>query len=268
MRTKRIGETRSLGASLLSVANRFAHGLGLELGRHPGASTLEWHLKTLFDYEHVNCVLDVGANHGQFAQKLRELGYRGVIVSFEPVPDVFRELSRRMGADPKWRGFDVALGERDEVRDFHVAHGDAQASSFLDFNEEGPKRWGRDHTVKETVPIQMKRLDGLWGACVAGIEAPRVFLKMDCQGFDLNVVEGARGKLDQVVALQTELAVQHFYDGMTPFTEAVERYEQLGYDPVGFFPLARREPDYLRVVEMDCLFMRSPQETDPENAPR
>ena len=245
-------------SKMLSIANRCIRPFGVELSGHPNPTTLAWHLKTIVEYLSVNCVLDVGANRGQFADGLRRLGYRNWIVSFEPVPDAYVALSGRFGSDDRWRGFQIALGDRDEVRPFHIAGGDAQASSFLDFNEAGPARWGSDHTVQETVSLHVRRLDEMWNDCVRDIDSPRVFLKLDCQGFDLNVVEGAGERLQHVVAIQSELALEHFYDGMTEFTDAVGVYEKLGFDAVGFFPVAHRKPDFLRAVEMDCLFMRAP----------
>jgi FkbM family methyltransferase len=256
MRSPRIRSGRTIQSSLLSFANRFFRSFGVELAKHPSPASLDWHIKTIVEYRNVNCVLDVGANRGQFAERLRQLGYRGWILSFEPVPEAFESLSRRFRNDERWRGFPIALGNCDEIRPFHIAGGDAQASSFLDFNEAGPARWGADHTVKETVSLRVRRLDEIWDDCLESVDSPRVFLKMDCQGFDLNVVEGAARKLQHVVALQSELALEKFYEGMTAFSDAVATYEKLGFDAVGFFPLARRQPDYLRLVELDCLFMR------------
>lgn len=133
---------------------------------------------------------------------------------------------------------------------------------FSSSTTPAPNDGGADHTVSQTVSVHVQRLDEIWEDCVASIQSPRVFLKMDCQGFDLNVVEGASGKLHHVLAIQSELTLEQFYERMTHFTDAVNAYEKLGFDAVGFFPLARREPDYLRLVEMDCLFLRSPDKPD------
>ncbi len=253
---ERIQPRRPLATALRAAASRCTRRFGFELTRYPTPTSYEWHLRTLLDYEEINCVIDVGANRGQSASLLRQLGYQGFIVSFEPVPEAYRELRQKFENDARWRGFELALAARDGVKAFHVAHGDAQASSFLPFNERGPRRWGHDHTVRETMDLETRRLDGLWDACTEGIETPRVLLKMDCQGFDLEVFEGAKGKLGHIVAIQSELALEQFYDGMTHFSDAVRKYEDEGFDAVGFFPLARKAPDYLRVVELDCLFMR------------
>jgi FkbM family methyltransferase len=42
----------------------------------------------------INLVLDVGANVGQFGLSLRNRGYAGQIMSFEPVSDAFNELKK------------------------------------------------------------------------------------------------------------------------------------------------------------------------------
>jgi FkbM family methyltransferase len=59
----------------------------------------------------IDCVLDVGANRGQFARHLRAIGYRGRIVSFEPNPDEFAILQRSFASDPAWSGYPIALGK-------------------------------------------------------------------------------------------------------------------------------------------------------------
>ena len=100
------------------------------------------HVLQLFDHLKIDTVLDVGANHGQFASSLRDNGYDGWIYSFEPVKSVFDSLTARMSSTQKWKGFNVALGDADDRKTINVAAGDAQASSFLSFNEDGPARWG------------------------------------------------------------------------------------------------------------------------------
>ena len=122
--------------------HRMFQSIGLDVIRHPPRESLQWQLMRLFQQLDINCVLDVGANHGQYACLLREWGYRGDIVSFEPVPEVFESLQRTMAGDARWRGHPWALGEANDELEIHVARGDARASSFLTFNADGPARWG------------------------------------------------------------------------------------------------------------------------------
>src|SRR5687767_3762494 len=67
-------------------------------------------LKRLLKDLDVNCVLDVGANRGQFAEEVRGIGYRGRIASFEPLQQEFAQLTQRFRDDDQWRGFPFALG--------------------------------------------------------------------------------------------------------------------------------------------------------------
>ena len=105
MRSARIRSNRSFASSLLSIAKRCTRLFGIELSGHPAPTTLDWHIKTVLDYQAINCVLDVGANRGQFAERLRRLGYRGSIISFEPVPEAYEGLTPRFRNDKRWRGF-------------------------------------------------------------------------------------------------------------------------------------------------------------------
>src|SRR5690348_3558751 len=72
--------------------------------------TLRLHLKALFQRYAVNCVVDVGARHGDFAYLVRLFGFRGRIVSFEPISENFETLTRRAATDPAWTVRQLALG--------------------------------------------------------------------------------------------------------------------------------------------------------------
>src|SRR5688572_31117423 len=73
-------------------------------------TTIEGHLPRLWNALGINVLLDVGAHFGEYASEARELGYRGRIVSFEPVKDSFAKLSQAMRHDPSWVGMNTALG--------------------------------------------------------------------------------------------------------------------------------------------------------------
>src|SRR5271157_5196955 len=76
--------------------------VGLSLERAPNRLGAPYHLARLLEIYRADCVLDVGANRGQFASMLRGAGYRGPLVSFEPVPEAYVELARLAAKDPLW----------------------------------------------------------------------------------------------------------------------------------------------------------------------
>ena len=202
------------------------------------------HLKTLMAALEIDCVLDVGANRGQFGRDLRAIGYAGRIVSFEPVPTAFAALSELAARDPLWTAHPIALGSESTTATIHVPD-ETSGSSFLDLVEDL-------HFESERVPIE--RLDAVFPTLDMGSDSPRVLLKMDTQGFDLQVFAGASGCLDQILALQSELSVVPIYKGMPDYLEALSVYEDAGF---GLFNLAlvNRTADS-RILELNCLMER------------
>jgi FkbM family methyltransferase len=242
--------------TLMEVLHRMIQTIGVDINRHPARDSFQAHLMRLFRQQEINCVLDVGANSGQYAQILRGWGYRGDIVSFEPVPEVFAALKKAMAGDARWRGYPWALGEADDELEIHVARGDARASSFLTFNEEGPERWGDDHRVARLARVAVRRLDGVLDEVTSHIPSRRLYLKLDTQGFDLRVVAGAGARMAEMLALQTEISQQHYYEGMVQFGEALDRFRNLGYSITGMYPIARKL-DGLQIIEFDCVMVRT-----------
>jgi hypothetical protein len=80
-------------------------------------------------------------------------------------------------------------------------------------------------------------------------------LKIDTQGYDLKVLEGAAGRLDFIEALQSEISFRRIYDGMPNFEESIEKMAQMGFELTGLFPVMRDER--LRIIEMDCVMVKS-----------
>ena len=232
-----------------------ARTLGLQVGKFPGPDTLQGHLKELFRRTGINVVIDVGAHTGEYASEIREIGYQGRIVSFEPVRASHDTLVARAKQQRDWIIQHCALGAEEGEQEINIYRGTV-FNSFLPSSSVGAERFGAQVELETKERVRVRRLDRVFDECVAGIVAPRVFLKMDTQGWDLKVLEGARGVLDRIVGMQSELAVRHCYTGMTTYTAALEQYAALGFEVTGMFAVAR-EADGLRVMEFDCVLLRS-----------
>lgn len=208
-------------------------------------------LRELLSKLHVDCVIDVGANEGQYARLLRRLGFAGQILSFEPNIEVFRVMQQAFAKDHAWRGFNCALGGSEGELDFHVFE-HSQISSFLPGSERVHSRLVR------TVKVPVRRLDAFLPQILPEWSNKRIFLKCDTQGFDLEVVKGAEGTLGQVYGLQSEIAVQSLYEGMSRYLEALTFYESLGFVLIDLWLNNRTvEGD---VLEYDCLMRRNGRE--------
>jgi FkbM family methyltransferase len=204
----------------------------------------------------INCVLDVGANRGQYGTMLRRIGYDGWILSFEPVRANYELLQAEAANWERWRVFPFALGEEAERRTINVT-AETVFSSFLDPREESQARF-RNNRVERREIVDVKRLDAVLDECLTGIESPRIYLKLDTQGFDLEVMAGAKKVLPRILGLQTEVALRSIYHGMRSFAESVGWFQTNGFEVIDFVTV-NRDVDDLCAIEMDCIMARRPE---------
>ncbi len=242
---------------MTSLRNKLMHlirATGWSVRRFFPDTCLADYLHVLFHNLDINCVLDVGGRHGQFGEFLRDNGYRGDIISFEPVAENYRLLNHRCSRDSRWTGYHYALGSDDTTREINVTESTSFSSFLL------PNDWGRKtflgSAVKKMETVTVRRLDGILGEVTAHIDRPRIYLKMDTQGWDLEVFRGARGCRDDIMVLQTELSVQPIYKSVIAWREAIMEFEQNGFAVSALFPVSRDRN--LRLVETDCVMVRSP----------
>ncbi len=215
---------------------------------------LREHLAEILRRYRVDCVLDVGANRGQYARLLRGIGFRGRIISFEPVPHIFAELSKAAAQDDLWEAHQVALGREAGELEMNVVPG--TLSSLLPPSDFGARRYAtlRDVHVQR-VPV--RRIDEMLRRLVPAGTQPRILLKLDTQGFDLEAFAGLGTVAEQVVALQSEVALLTIYERMPRLPEALAVYEGAGFEVTGMYPVSR-EARTARVLEYDCVMVRAP----------
>lgn len=242
----------------MKLRYRIADALGYRLvKKKKDHSRIESHLPKVLESLGINCVVDAGANRGQYAKMLRALGYAGRIVSFEPVPSVHEALVRAAEGDPNWFTHPLALGSADEERRIHVAQR-SDLASLLPASEYGREASGGKVGAVEQLTIPVRRLDGLWSSIAADLADPRVFLKMDTQGYDLEVFAGARGCLDAILGLQSELSALHLYEGMPDYVTSLAEYRRWGFEATGFFEVFRDKASAV-LGEFDCVMIRPPK---------
>lgn len=203
------------------------------------------YLKLLLDTLEINCVLDVGANRGQFSRELRAIGYTGDIISFEPIPREFEFMSRQFEGDGRWRGHQMALGAENTTMTIHIPKLSVM-SSLLDSVQKEPGM--------ESAEVEVRRLDGLLAEVTAHVASPRIFLKMDTQGYDLQVLKGAGDKVSSFLGMQSELSVVPLYENMPHYTEALQTYEAAGFELYNLSVVNRVADGGL--LELNCFMKR------------
>jgi FkbM family methyltransferase len=182
----------------------------------------------------VDVVYDVGANEGQYGRELRAFGYKGRIVSFEPLSEPFRALTAAARRDPLWRVARIALGDTEQVVDMHVTANRGASSSILPalklHLDSAPYAQviGRER-------VQVRRLDAVLGS--EPEEHRRPFLKVDVQGFEDRVLTGAGATLECLVGLQIELQLFPLYAGAPTFADLVASVATRGFALAGIEPV-------------------------------
>jgi FkbM family methyltransferase len=254
----------------LKLHRRIAGLFGYELiKRRKLNDTLEQHLGNLLSLLKINCVFDVGANAGPYGTMLRAMGYAGRIVSFEPLAGAFEELKRTSEGDSDWRIRRLALGRESGFATINHCKSNA-FSSLRDPNEYGQRRFKWQMEVTEQEPIVVSTLPEVWDGSVEGIAEPRVFLKLDTQGYDLEVLLAADDVIHSVYGVQTELALQPIYQDMPDYIDALTAFRDRGFEITGFYPVTR-DKHSLAVIEYDCFMERtlaiSQNSTEGKKAP-
>lgn len=201
----------------------------------------------------IDLVLDVGANFGQFAREVRQGGYEGRIVSFEPLSQAHDELQQSSESDLMWDAFPrCALGDHDGVVEINIA-GNSQSSSILPMLESHLSAAPESaYQGKEIVPI--RTLDAIAGQYIKDARAP--FLKIDTQGFEWQVLDGARAALPHVKGILVELSLVPLYEGQHLWREVIARLEAEGFTLWAFMPVFS-DPVSGQTLQMDGIFYRT-----------
>lgn len=202
----------------------------------------------------IDLVLDVGANRGQFASEIRQAGYLGRIVSFEPLSHAHVELQQSCAADATWDAYPrCALGEHSGEVEINVAGNSFSSSIFPMLESHLEAAPESAYLGKELVPI--KTLDDVARLYVEGARSP--FLKIDTQGYEWAVLEGAQETLPKIQGLLVELSLVPLYDGQHLWMDVIERLEAAGFILWAFQP-EFSDPASGRTLQVDGIFYRNP----------
>lgn len=211
------------------------------------------HLAKVFSRYGITTVLDVGANNGQYRDFLRDqVGFSGTIHSFEPIPSLAERIRQRSKHDPNWHIHNLALGNANGEQTLNIMARDS-FSSFLQPDDTSASGFSASNTIVDSISVQIRRLDDAFDESI-NASKESCYLKIDTQGYDLEVIKGASAFLQRTPALQFELAIQRLYTDVPDYRSMLATMEGLGFDISGLFQISGDE--YLRAVEFDCVMVR------------
>lgn len=208
------------GGKLVNAALMAAYKRGFEIRRHPAVRR-----QRMFAARGVDLVLDVGAATGLYGKELRQFGYPGRIVSFEPLPSPYAALSEKASADTAWTARNHALGDEAGTATINVASNSASSSMLPMEDAHVEAEPSVTYVGQET--IRVERLDDVAAEVVRPGET--VFLKIDTQGFERQVLAGGSKTVEGVVGIQLELSFVPLYAGGMLVDEAVAAMYDAGF---------------------------------------
>ena len=234
------------------LIKKLSYRIGWGIRRLTVSSDASCQLVQILNSLEIDLVFDIGANQGQFAQDLRAAGYKGEIVSFEPLKDAHAMLTRAARFDSRWRVHDrVAIGDFDGEVSLNVSGNSVSSSVLPMLAKHSDAAAGSEYVGVESVRIV--RLDEAAPSYLAS--GRRYFLKIDTQGFEWQVLDGAIETLRSARGVICEMSLLPLYEGQRLWRDMIDRLAGLGF---GLWAIQRgfTDPGSGRSLQVDGIFGR------------
>ena len=204
--------------------NEVLKKFGVIINKYP-TSDLSRRIKIIINLG-ITVLLDIGASRGEYGKIIRNIGYSGKIISFEPLNEPFIELQKQTQKEKKWDAYNYALGNFDGETEINISD-NFVSSSILRIKEIHTRVDNKSRqTSKETVNV--KKLDTVFSSLVKKGET--VFMKLDTQGYEKYILEGAKNILSEIAVIQIELSIESLYDDSHNYLEMIEFLREAEFD--------------------------------------
>jgi len=209
-----------------NIIKKILYKLGWDLYRFTPSSSPQMQIITALKNEKINIIFDIGANVGQFAKDLRTAGYGDQIVSFEPLSTARASLLDIAKIDKKWQVHDqAAIGDQDGEIMINVSE-NSVSSSVLPMKDLHLSAAPTSAFISsEKVPVY--KLDSISEKYLN--KDSRLFIKIDTQGFEWEVLNGAKNTISRASGIICELSLVPLYDNQRLWREIIDRLDSEGF---------------------------------------
>lgn len=200
----------------------------------------------------INLIFDVGANTGQYSTIIRQNGYQGRFVSFEPLHSAFKELLITAKDDPLWEVSNIALGNSNSKAKLNIS-GNRESNSIREMlpihiiHRPGTAYIGEEEVTVRTIDSIIKKYYH---------PNDKLFLKIDSQGYEENIIEGAANSLDKIIGMQLEMSVVELYKGESLLPDMINLLSQKGYTLWSLEP-GFMDNDTGQLLQFDGIFFQT-----------
>ena len=204
----------------------------------------------------VELLLDVGANIGQFAQEKRTEGFKGKIVSFEPLPDAHNTLLKISQQDPLWIIHKrCALGSSIGETEINISQ-NSFSSSILPMLQKHSTAAPNSLYIGKA-KTEILTIDSIFNLYHTG-GGEKTFLKIDTQGFEAEVIIGASNSLENIIGVQLECSIVPLYENQYLYKHFFTFFEDNGFTLWSLIP-GFFDPKTGQYLQFDAVFIRDPK---------
>jgi FkbM family methyltransferase len=230
----------------------FSRKIGNKFGVDVKMTDEEVLMKQLF-YNKVDLIFDIGANTGQFANMIFKLGYKGRIVSFEPLSSAHAVLKKRSAGNANWTiAEQCAIGDEDGEILMNISRNSISSSALNIMKDHVSAAPDSEYVGSEKVKVY--KLDTIADKYEGN--AKNIFIKIDTQGFEEKILNGAEQFINKAKGLLVETSLVPLYVGQALFPQIFERVIKKGFDLYGVQP-AFINKETGRMLQIDAVFFRS-----------
>lgn len=237
---------------IYSFIRKFFQVCGINISRYRPSSSFSTQILSALDLSQINIIFDIGANEGQFSDDIYQQGYSGKVISFEPLSAARNNLIKLASQVPMWTVHEqCAIGDYDGEAKINVSKNLVSSSLLPMLDSHVNAATDSSYFDSEVVPIYT--LDKIADLYLNADS--KLFLKIDTQGYELQILNGASKCLKRASGVLCELSLVKLYEGQHLWRDIIDRLEA-----EGFMLWALREgftdPNSGQTLQMDGLFLR------------
>ena len=225
---------------------------GLEVHRLQPSSDFGAQIIKAMRKVNVDILFDIGANTGQFSEEIRNKGYNGKIISFEPLTSARKMLVHQKSKDLNWVIHErAAVGNYNGIIDINISKNSVSSSILPMLKSHSDAEKNSMYIRSEKTPIIT--LDSVADSYLDKFS--NCFIKIDTQGYESQVLDGAFKTLKRAKGVLCELSLVPLYEGQHLWKEIIERSEKEGF-VLWSLHKAFTDKRNGRTLQMDAVFLR------------
>jgi len=200
----------------------------------------------------IDMIFDIGANTGQFGEIIYKLGYKGKMVSFEPLTSAYDVLVSNSKSIDGWKPAErCAVGDTDGEIEMHISENSISSSAMNMLEEHENAAPNSKYVGVEKAKVY--KLDTIFEKYAE--DCKNILVKIDTQGFEEKVFNGSVKSMNKIKGLYLEMSLVKLYEGQILFKDLYERIISNGFGMYGIQP-AFVNKETGRVLQVDATFFR------------